>query len=77
VNLSLYSITFTPRNAAPRIIVATSQATCVLGGALVCAARTASAMVSELTMSTTVLAAPQMTFRWLLASAKPSGDCQR
>jgi hypothetical protein len=57
--------------------VATSQPTWTFGRALVCAARTASAMVSELTISTTVLTAPQMTLRWLLASANPSGDFQR
>ena len=53
----------TPRNATPKNIVATSQNTCVFGGALVCAARTASAIVSELTIRTIVLTAPQTTLR--------------
>ena len=59
MNLSVYSIALTPRNAAPKNIVATSQTTCVFGFALVCAARTASAIVSELTIRTTVLTPPQ------------------
>ena len=45
----------------PRTIVATSQPTCVFGLALVCAERTASAIVSELTIRTTVLTrAPEL-----------------
>jgi hypothetical protein len=62
-NLSPYSITLMPRNADPSTIVATRKATCNFRGALVCAARTASAIVSELTISTIVLIAPQMTSR--------------
>ena len=61
MNLSVYSTTLTPRNARPKIIVATSQNTCVFGFALVCAERTAIAIVSELTIRTTVLTrAPEL-----------------
>ena len=42
--------------------------TCVFGFALVCAERTAIAMVSELTIRTTVFAPPHALFRCALAS---------
>ena len=48
-----------PRNAAPSTIVESSQKTCVSRFWLVCAARTANAIVSELTIRMAVLAAPQ------------------
>ncbi len=51
----------------------TSHITCVLAGALVCAARTAIAIVSELKIRTAVLKAPSQTFRCELASWKPIG----
>ena len=64
VNLSVYSIALMPRNAAPSIIVDDDpERPASSAAALVCAARTASAIVSELTIRTTVLTAPQMTFR--------------
>ena len=59
LNLSVYSIALMPRNAAPKTIVETSQKTCVSRFWLVCAARTASAIVSELTIRIAVLTAPQ------------------
>ena len=59
LNLSLYSIALMPRKAAPKTIVETSQNTCLRAGWLVCAARTANAIVSELTIRIAVLAAPQ------------------
>ena len=46
----------------------------VLRDPLVCAARTASAIVSELQISTAVLMAPSMTFSCVAASANASGD---
>ena len=38
-----------------------------------CADRTASAIVSELTIRTPVFSAPSLTLRWLLAAAHASG----
>ena len=77
MNLSVYSITFTPRNAVPKNIVATSHMTCVLGFALVCAERTAIAIVSELTIRTTVFTPPQTLLRCALASWNALGFAQR
>ena len=73
----MYSTTLTPRKAVPKIIVETSQNTCVFGLALVCAARTAIAIVSELTIRTIVLTAPQNLLRWALASWKAVGLAHR
>ena len=70
-------MTFTPRNAVPKNIVASSHATCVFGFALVCAERTAIAIVSELTIRTTVLAPPQALLRCALASWNALGLAQR
>jgi hypothetical protein len=70
-------MTLTPRNTAPRNIVATSHMTWVKGGRPVCAARTASAIVSELKISTAVLKAPQPIARCALASWKAAGEAAR
>ncbi len=75
--MSVYSTTLTPRKVAPKTIVATSHNTCVFGGALTCADRTAIAMVNELTISTIVLTAPQSTLRRALASWKAMGSDHR
>ena len=58
-NLSVYSNALTPRNAVPKHHRRRDQNDLVCGAALVCAERTASAIVSELTIRTTVLTAPQ------------------
>ena len=69
--MSEYSITFTPRNTVPRIMVRISQFT-VAWRLLVCAPRTAIAMVSELPISTAVLRPPQNSDSDRLASANAS-----
>ena len=53
----------TPKKAQPRMIVATSHPVIALRPALVCAARTASAMVRLLAISTMVLKVPQPMLR--------------
>ena len=64
-------MTLTPRNTLPRTIVASSQLTVALRW-LVCAERTASAMVSELPMRTAVLNSPHEMAIDLLAWANAS-----
>ncbi len=59
LNLSVYSMALIPRNNRPRNIVYPRYVICVLTGWLVCAARTASAIVSELMIRIAVFAAPQ------------------
>ena len=55
----------------------TIQVTCVFAGSLVCAARTARAIVSELKIRTAVLKPPQPMLRCALASWNAAGDCER
>ena len=64
-------MTFTPRKTSPRTIVRISQTT-VACRLLNCAARTASAIVSELPMSTTVFSAPQKSVIDVLAATNAS-----
>ncbi len=67
-NFSVYSIALIPRKPSPNSIVITIHIACVFGGALVCAARTPSAMVNELMIRIAVFSVPRVTSRWWLAS---------